>query len=339
MLHHDPAATKQRIHAGFTALAAAGEADVLALVGDLFAPDAVFHAHHPVNRADGPKAIAAAIWEPLARSFAHLRRADDLFTGGSFQGRDWISSTGYLHGVFRAPYLGIPPTGNWIALRFGEFHRLENGRIVQSHLIFDLPDLMRQAGVPCWHKGRGVEGLMPGPASRDGVLLTAQDPEESRRSLDLVDRMIFEGLVTADGRSDASSLIQYWHEDMMWYGPGLIGATMGYDAFYKFHEHPWEDAIAPRGPTPTKEDKHVTRFGDGHYCSFTGWPSIRATVRGDFLGLPNPNAPVDIRVMDFYRRKGDKLIENWIFIDMPHLFLQLGIDLMARMGKGGPSGG
>ncbi len=121
----------------------------------------------------------------------------------------------------------------------------------------------------------------------------------------------------------------------MWYGPGLIGATMGYDAFYRFHEHPWEDAIAPRGPTPTKEDKHVTRFGDGAYCSFTGWPSIRATVRGDFLGLPNPAAPVDIRVMDFYRRKGERLIENWIFIDMPHLFLQLGIDLIARMGKGG----
>ncbi len=65
--------------------------------------------------------------------------------------------------MFEAPYLGIPPTGNWVALRYGEFHRLDGGRIVQSHLIFDLPDLMRQAGVPCWQKGRGVEGLMPGP--------------------------------------------------------------------------------------------------------------------------------------------------------------------------------
>ena len=54
---------------------------------------------------------------------------------------------------------------------------------------------------------------------------------------------------------------------------------------------------------------------------------------GEFLGLPATGLPVEIRVMDFYRRGGNFLAEDWIFIDFPHLFLHLGIDLFARMAE------
>jgi hypothetical protein len=124
---------------------------------------------------------------------------------------------------------------------------------------------------------------------------------------------------------------RYWHDDMFWYGPCLIGAAMGIDGFYRFHETPWEHAMTARGPRPTREKKHVTRFGDGAFCSFTGWPSIHASVTGDFLGVRGTGQPVEIRVMDFYHRRGGKLDENWVFIDMPHLFGQLGVDLFALM--------
>jgi hypothetical protein len=331
MIHHDATDTKSRIHGAFAALASAPADQMPDGLAELFAPDAAYHGQHPVNDLTGPAAIAAEVWQPLARSFRYLRRADDFFTGGSFQGSDWISAMGYLHGVFADDYLGIPATQNWAYLRYGEFHRIEGGRITQSHVIFDLPELMRQAGVPPWPVGLGVHGLMPGPASRDGVVLGRSEPAESRASLDLVERMIFEGFVAADMHTDPSWMQAYWTEDMFWYGPCLIGAAKGLPGFYRFDETPWEEAFTTRGPRPTRENKHVTRFGDGAYCSFTGWPSIYATHTGPFLGLPATGRDVDIRVMDFYHRRGDRLDENWVFIDMPHLFLQLGIDLFARM--------
>ena len=37
--------------------------------------------------------------------------------------------------------------------------------------------------------------------------------------------------------------------------------------------------------------------------------------------------------MDWRRPEGDLLAENWIFIDFPHAFLQLDIDLFARMAR------
>ena len=47
--------------------------------------------------------------------------------------------------------------------------------------------------------------------------------------------------------------------------------------------------------------------------------------------------------MDWWRRKGALLAENWILIDFPHLFMQLGIDLFQimreRAGQDGPAAG
>lgn len=333
MLHHDTAPTKRRIYDGLHGIARAKLADLPDAVGALFAPAAQWHGQHPVNAQTGHTAIIETVYAPLVRSFRHLRRADDFFTGGHAFGHDWISATGYLHGVFTEDFLGIAASGNWVAIRYGEFHRIENGLITLSHVILDLPDLMRQAGVLGWPLGPGAHGITPGPATRDGVVLHASDAAESAKSLALVDQMIFEGFVAAGKETDREGMRDYWHEDMFWYGPCLIGSTMSIDGFYKFHEAPWELAMYPRGPTPTRENKHVTRFGDGDFCSFTGWPSIYATVAGPFLGIEGRDRPVEIRVMDFYHRRGDKLDENWVFIDMIHLLLQLDVDLFALMKK------
>jgi hypothetical protein len=64
----------------------------------------------------------------------------------------------------------------------------------------------------------------------------------------------------------------------------------------------------------------------------SGWPSIRATHSGgDWLGLAPTGKPVTMRVMDFWRREGERLAENWVFVDVIDLLHQLGVDVFARM--------
>ena len=38
-----------------------------------------------------------------------------------------------------------------------------------------------------------------------------------------------------------------------------------------------------------------------------------------------------MRVCDWWRREGDLLVENWVFVDVPHVLKQLGNDLFATM--------
>ena len=82
---------------------------------------------------------------------------------------------------------------------------------------------------------------------------------------------------------------------------------------------------------------HFIRIGDGNYAVTGGWGHLLATHSGvDWLGLAPTGKVVNMRVMDFYRCDTDDagvttLRENWVPIDIPHLLLQMGVDVFGRM--------
>ena len=51
------------------------------------------------------------------------------------------------------------------------------------------------------------------------------------------------------------------------------------------------------------------------------------------MGMPATGKPGDMRVIDMYRREGDMLAANWIFIDLLHFWKQQGVDILERMAQ------
>jgi hypothetical protein len=47
--------------------------------------------------------------------------------------------------------------------------------------------------------------------------------------------------------------------------------------------------------------------------------------------MPATGKPVFMRVMDFYLHHEGLIRENWVPIDLLHLFGQMGLDLLGRM--------
>ena len=47
------------------------------------------------------------------------------------------------------------------------------------------------------------------------------------------------------------------------------------------------------------------------------------------MGLPGGERP-HMRVVDVYRREGDKLQENWVIIAIPYWLNQQGLDVLER---------
>ena len=73
-------------------------------------------------------------------------------------------------------------------------------------------------------------------------------------------------------------------------------------------------------------------MGDGDYVGFTGWPGMRMTLTGDgFLGMPPTNQPLEGRSLDFWRCENGLIRENWVLVDILHLYHQIGVDVFARM--------
>ena len=294
------------------------------------APRVSWQGPHPINRLNGVQSLASEFYAPLFASFSDLERQDDLFMAGPWQGGNWVCATGHYVGTFTKDWLQIPATGSSTRLRFGDFYKVQDGLITDCFVILDMIGLMEQAGVNLLPPCRGSDSPVPGPDSKDGILLSEQNDAESEKSAQLVAEMIAD-LMRFDPALKDYSIMRHercWHEDMKWYGPAGIGTTFGIDGYIENHQRPFLTAF----PDRRAGDHHVARPADGNYVASTGWPSVKATHTGDgWLGQQATNRKIGMRVMDFWRRHGEKFSENWVLIDIPELLLQMDVDLFAQI--------
>lgn len=281
---------------------------------------------HPFNELTGADAVAEAFWLPLNRAFGSLQRRQDIFMAGTSQdGTEWVTSMGHLMGLLDAPWLGIPPTGKMVFIRYADFNRVEDGKIIETGFFCDLIGVMKQAGLQPLPIQTGAEIVIPGPQTHDGLLYGPQNPAESEQTLDLVERMI-EDLVGSYGTKVAPELLaRTWHDDMIWYGPSGIGSSYTIPRYQQQHQYPFRDGLSD-----LQFNGHVCRFSEGNYAGWFGWPNLTMTPVGGLMGMPATNKRVDMRVVDIYRRDQEKLAENWVFIDIPHWLLQQGVDVLER---------
>jgi predicted ester cyclase len=327
-------------------LPAAATAAELALA---CAPDAVWRVAHPIDEVSGPDAAAARVFAPLKRALPDLERRDEIFVGGAYDGRLYVAAVGHYCGTFRHDWLGIPATGTTAYLRYGEVYEIDaGGRILQANLLWDILDLIRQAGIWPIAPRLGVEGMWPGPITGDGIRL---DPSDAAIGAASIAQTLAMHATLAEfddaGRLTRDNLIampqrDHWHPKMMWYGPSGIGTTRGLDGFVDGHQLPFRRAFRrPQGTFDevTAERRrhgagHYIRIGDGPYSVTGGWPSVYAIHDGDgFCGMPPTGRPVTMRVMDFYLHHEGLIRENWVPLDMLDLFRQMGVDVMDRVAR------
>ena len=290
-------------------------------------PNAPWHFAQPINDVAGAREASAAFFMPLKQAMPDLECRLDLLIGGDFDGRNWVGAMGRFTGNFEAPFLKIAPTHQIANLRFGSFHAVENGRFSESYMLFDLMAFTLEAGYWPWSPSLGREHVFFPPATQDGILLGEQDPTGGEVTVRLAEAM-GAGLREYDGKTLASmGQERFWHPKMMWYGPAGIGSTRGLKGFQDLHQIPFLKAFPDR-----VGGNHQCRFGEGHYAGWVGWPSVKAThLGGDWLGLAPTGKPVTMRVMDFYRREDGLLRENWVFIDLLDIQIQLGLDPFRRI--------
>jgi len=330
-------ANKHLVWDFWQALEGAETADFAAVAATVMAKDVAIHGPDPINELAGVAGFVAGYWQPLLQSFPDLRRQTHLFMGGVSNGRIdgditqdghmWVSGTGYFGGTFAQDYLTIPATGKEVNIRWGEFCRLDQGKIVEIYFLLDFIDLMQQAGHHVLPPSRGQDGLYPPPNANDGILLDGQDEQESAYSLDHIRRFIFDGLNKYD-QSELKSMgmADFFHAGVQWYGPGGIGACLSLKEFEDFHQKPWLIAY----PDRQVQDLDAL-IAEGNYSGAPGWAGVKATHTGPYLDAPVTNKPVEFNGLDWWKREGEMYVENWVFVDMIHLFRQFGIDLFDRL--------
>ena len=305
-----------------------------AIIEDAVASQYLWRGFHPFNEIRSSETLATTFWQPLRNALGSMQRRMDIFFAGEnrIDGHEgiWVASMGHLMGLFDKSWLGIPSTGKIAMLRYAEFNLVKDGRITETAMYFDIPHLMMQAGLQPFPPQTGAHLVQPGPMTHDGLLFDAQPTAEGEKTLAAIDYMVGDIKTWKGGREEplVTELRRSWNNDMIWWGPAGIGATYTIERYAEQHSGPFRAGFKDR-----IFNGHICRIAEGHYGGFFGWPNLTLTPTGGFMGMPASDKPADMRVIDIYRRDGDKLTENWIFIDLLHFWKMQGLDILERMTK------
>ena len=295
-------------------------------------PSTLFRCCHPFGDLHGAKTYFDTLYAGLYAAVPDLERRDYIVIAGQTNaGADWVGCGGYYTGQFVAPWLDIPPTGHLIHLRFHEFYRFDGEKLIEVQCLWDLPELMLQAGVWPLAPALGREWHVPAPASQDGLVLGPYDAKASKESCNLIiDALTAMNKYPSQGGPEVMEMPRFWHPKFNWYGPSGIGSARGVKAFRNWHQIPFLAAMPDRGLYPDEIKPHF--FADGAYTAVTGWPNMAQTVsHPGWLGIAPPNTKVTLRSLDFWRVEAGKIRENWVLVDLLHLYQQIEVDALARM--------
>ena len=286
---------------------------------------------HPIGPVTGPDALFDQGYAPLLDAIPDLERRDTIVVGATQDGEHWIGCGGHYQGVFDHPWLDIPATRHLVHIRYIEFFRIDDERIVSMRLLWDIPSVMMQADAWPMAPSLGREILVPGPASNDGVDDSARTDELSVASMQLVNDMVSGLSKFAEGGAEAMTPEAFWHPKMTWYGPAGIGANRRVSGFRNWHQIPFLNSLPDRIAN-TEAGGRDCYFADGNYVAFCGWPAMSATVTGDgWMGIAPSGKRIDFASLDIWRCENGVIRENWVMIDILDVWRQLGVDVMARM--------
>jgi len=302
---------------------------VKAELGLVFSPGAKIQLSFPFENLAGPEGLFEQALLPLYRAIPDLERRDTIVIAGTSEdGSHWVGCCGYYTGKFNHDWLDIPATGHQVSMRFHEFYRIEQNKVVEMQALWDIPEVMMQANAWPMVPSLGREWHVPGPATQDGLSLSSYDEVKSLASLNLVGEMCGALGDYATGGVEAMRLEQYWHPRSSWYGPSGIGTGRGIEGFRNWHQIPFLNGL----PDRVGDTGAGYLFGDGDYVGFTAWPGMSMSVSGSgWLGIAPAGQHITMRSLDFWRCENGLIRENWVLVDLLDVYNQLGVDVFARL--------
>ena len=121
-------------------------------IGEFFANDFVWHGNTGCGTKRGLKEFQDNWQRPFQAAFSGKRAIDEarLVMG------EWAASFGAQHAVHSGTFMGVPPTNKKIEIRYMDFWKVVDGKIVENWVSVDFPHVLAQLGVDVFD-GEGWE--------------------------------------------------------------------------------------------------------------------------------------------------------------------------------------
>lgn len=110
---------------------------------EYWTPDMIWHGPPGFGDIHGLDGFKQQVLKPFYSAFPDYHAKNDIEVADG----DWIAATGFVTGTQRGDWMGLPPTGKSMRMRYSDFWLVRNGRLAENWVMIDTVDVMRQLGV------------------------------------------------------------------------------------------------------------------------------------------------------------------------------------------------
>jgi predicted ester cyclase len=146
-----------------------------------------------------------------------------------------------------------------------------------------------------------------------GVLTRDNDLSKTAATLQTI-----QGMVKALNDHEIDGIGKFFAKDFHWRGNAGCGTKNGLKAFQDNWQRPFQAAFSEKvaiDEAQVVQGEWIASFG-----------AQTAVHSGEFMGIAPTGKRVEIRYMDFWKVVDEKIVDNWVMVDFPHVMQQLGVD-------------
>ena len=151
------------------------------------------------------------------------------------------------------------------------------------------------------------------------TLTSSNDLSKTKITKEIIEKMV---VALNDHRID--DIGEFFFNNFNWFGNYGCGTKLGLKEFQENWQVPFQKAFSE------KVCVDEARLFEGEWGAAFG--RQEAVHSGTFMGISPTNKKVNIRYMDFWQTKDNKIINNWVMVDFPDVLRQLGIDIFKGEG-------
>ena len=149
---------------------------------------------------------------------------------------------------------------------------------------------------------------------RQSIFTSENDLSKTQNTKEIIEKMV---VALNDHRID--DIGEFFSNHFNWFGNYGCGTKKGLKEFQDNWQKPFQKAFSE------KICVDEARIFEGEWGAAFG--RQEAVHTGTFMGINPTNKKIQIRYMDFWHIKDNKINNNWVMVDFPDVLKQLGVDI------------
>ena len=105
--------------------------------------DMIWHGPPGFGDIHGLDGFKNEVLKPFYAAFPDYHVKNDIEVADE----NWVAATGFLTATHQGEWLGIPPTGKPVKMRFSDFWLVKEGRLSENWVMVDNIEVLRQLGI------------------------------------------------------------------------------------------------------------------------------------------------------------------------------------------------